>query len=235
MISRDRFVSVLMQRKGPILALFMGLLVPLLVFGKVADDILDNKPLGFDRPIQLWARSWHSPALDHWMLTLSAFGSPPLMFTLCAVTLGVLLYLRRRGDALFFFFSIGGAALLNVVAKAFFGRARPELWTSIDPRADYSFPSGHAMGTMAVFAALAFIAWGARGSRVFAVTCALLVLMVGLSRVYIGVHYPSDVFCGWLASFAWVFGLHWLRQSRRYSTRPSSGSASGGHPEIHRT
>ena len=220
------FIPYLWQRRAAIAGLFCGVLAPLLVFGKIADNIYDGDVLSFDQPLQLWARSWHSPGADRLMLTLSAFGSPPLMMVLCAAVIAVLLYLQRRGDALFYFLSIGGAGLLNVVAKGFFGRARPDLWVSIDPRADYSFPSGHAMGTMAVFAALVFLVWEHRTRWAFAVISMLLVFSVGVSRVYLGVHYPSDVLCGWCASLAWVFGLHRLREVRTTWRRriPSTSS-----------
>jgi undecaprenyl-diphosphatase len=214
-IQPDSVVRWLMLRKGLIAALFIGVLVPLLIFGALAEDILDDESLRFDNPIQLWARSWQSPALDHWMLTFSAFGSPPLMIGMCVLMSSLLFFLNRRGDALFFLLSIGGAALLNVIAKNFFGRARPDLWVSIDPRADFSFPSGHAMGTMAIFAAIVMIVWDHRFRWPSAFACAMVVVGVGLSRVYLGVHYPSDVFCGWLASFAWVSGLYRIRHARR--------------------
>lgn len=215
MFSQGTLFSWLLKRKGTVLTLFLGVLAPLLLAGKLADEVLDSDPLGFDQPIQLWARSWHSEGANRIMLTLSAFGSPPLMLTLCVAVFLTLLYLKRRGDALFFFCAIGGAGALNVAAKLFFGRERPDLWVSIDPRADYSFPSGHAMGTMAVFAALTVIVWNSRARWPFAFAAALLVFAVGLSRVYIGVHFPSDVLCGWCASLVWVIGLDRIRHFRR--------------------
>lgn len=214
MLRSEHFVPYLWQRRAGIALLFCGVLAPLILFGKIADNIYDGEVLTFDEPVQLWARNWHSPGADQLMLTFSAFGSPPLMMVLCAAVLGALLLLRRRGDALFFFLAIGGAGLLNLAAKLFFGRARPDLWVSIDPRADFSFPSGHAMGTTAVFVALVFLVWEHRARWAFAVVCALLVFCVGLSRVYLGVHYPSDVLSGWCASLVWVVGLHRLRELR---------------------
>ena len=211
----NRSLAFLREHKWKVLSLFACVLVPLLIFGKLADRILDGGTISFDEPIQLWVRSYKTLSLDRTMLTLSAYGSPPLMFTMCGVVTATLLWLKRRGDALFFFLSIGGAALLNVAGKLFFGRARPDLWVSIDPRADFSFPSGHAMGTMAVYGALVFIVWPDRWRTPFAFACAMLVFAIGLSRVYLGVHFPSDILAGWIASFVWVFGLYRIRQLRR--------------------
>jgi undecaprenyl-diphosphatase len=102
---------------------------------------------------------------------------------------------------------VGGAALINFLAKQAFGRVRPELWISRVQETTYSFPSGHAMSTMAVAAALTFLLWKTRWKWLMLAGGAAFVLMVGLSRVYWGVHYPSDILAGWAASIAWVAGV----------------------------
>ena len=94
-------------------------------------------------------------------------------------------------------FATGGSALLNLAAKQAFARDRPSLWESIAPEHNYSFPSGHAMGSMTLAVALVLLAWNTRWRWPVVAAMAVFVPMVGLSRVYLGVHYPSDILAGW--------------------------------------
>lgn len=198
-----------------VVLLFCCVLLPLLVFGKIADDVVEHEALGFDYPIQRWVHSYATANFDQWMLGFSMFGSPPLMLLIGGAIAVALWRKRPRGDAWFFIASTVGAALLNQVGKLAFGRSRPDLWLVIDPLLDKSFPSGHAMGTMALYAAIAVLAWNTKLRTPWLIGGGVLVFLIGLSRVYLGVHYPSDVLCGWLASLAWVVGLHLIRHSRR--------------------
>jgi membrane-associated phospholipid phosphatase len=205
-----------------VIALFCGILLPMIVFGKIADEVVEREALGFDRPLQMWAHSYATANLDQWMLGLSMLGSPPLMFLICGVIVVALWRNRRHGDAWFFIAAIVGAGLLNQAAKMAFSRPRPELWLVIDPRSDYSFPSGHAMGTMALYAAIVVLLWHTKWRVPWIIGGAALVFLVGLSRVYLSMHYPSDVLCGWLASLSWVVGLDLIRRARRPHVAPSS-------------
>ena len=105
----------------------------------------------------------------------------------------VLIVRHRRRDTVFAAIAIGGSVLLNVIAKHHYGRARPSLWESLAPETTFSFPSGHAMGSMTLAAVLVLLAWNTRWRWTVAVVSAAFVLAVGWSRLYLGVHYPSDV------------------------------------------
>lgn len=218
----SRWRSWLQADRVRVVALFCAVLLPMLVFGKIAYEIVEREAIGFDHPIQIWAHSYESTALDSWMLGATMFGSPPLMTLLCGVVTVFLWRKKRRGDLAFFLVATVGAGLLNLAAKRVFGRARPDLWLSIDPRSDFSFPSGHAMGTMALWMAVLVLVWPTKWRVPVLVFGSVFVFCVGLSRVYLGVHFPSDVLCGWLASFAWVIGLSQIRHSRRRSLPISS-------------
>ena len=200
-----------------VVSLFFAVLLPMLVFGKIAHEITEREAIGFDLPIQLWAHSYENPSLDAWMLAFSMFGSPGLMALFCGAASFYLWMKQRRADLLFFLVATIGAGLLNQIGKLSFRRVRPDLWMSIDPRQDFSFPSGHAMGTMALFAAVLVLLWPTKWRAPFLVFGAIFVFLVGLSRIYIGVHFPSDVLCGWLASLSWVVGLSLIR--RAHSTK----------------
>src|SRR5690606_4052086 len=105
----------------------------------------------------------------------------------------LLLALRRWRHAVFAAVATGGSALLNIAAKQLFARDRPSLWESIAPETSYSFPSGHAMGSMTLALVLVLLAWHTRARWWVLAAMAVFVPMVGLSRVYLGVHYPSDI------------------------------------------
>jgi membrane-associated phospholipid phosphatase len=103
-----------------------------------------------------------------------------------------------------------GSLALNLAAKAYFARTRPDLWLSLAPETTYSFPSGHAMGSATLAVALALLAWHTPWRWPVAAAGALFVVLVGLSRVYLGVHYPSDILAGWMAATAWVVAMYQL-------------------------
>ena len=97
---------------------------------------------------------------------------------------------------------------LRTWAKQLFARERPSLWESIAPEATYSFPSGHAMGSMTLAAVLILLAWRTRWRWPVALLTGAFTVLVGLSRVYLGVHYPSDILAGWAAALAWTVGIY---------------------------
>ena len=127
---------------------------------------------------------------------------PPLF----VIAIALLLRIRRPGAALFLVAASGGALLLNGLMKVYFQRPRPQLpWASTLP--DFSFPSGHTMNSVAFYVALAVIIWSVRGRRSGAVALAVAIVLcglIGLSRIYLGYHYFTDVLGGFLAGASWL-------------------------------
>ena len=91
------------------------------------------------------------------------------------------------------------------------------LWESIVPEHNYSFPSGHAMGSMTLACVLVLLAWRTRARWAVLCAAAVFVVLVGMSRVYLGVHYPSDILAGWAAAIAWTIAVHVLLFHRNRS------------------
>ena len=210
MISVKRWASAwrfITTHRRKLLALFVAVLLPLLLFGALAEEVLDREAFFFDDPILLYAHGLATPGLDVFMLLMSRLGYQWVVIPLDIGFLLWLIFSGRRRDSLFFGLSVIGAAILNQAAKGFFGRSRPKLWPSVAPELTLSFPSGHAMGSMALAAALVVLLWPTRWRYPMLLAGSLFVLLVSLSRVYLGVHYPSDILAGWVASFAWVMGL----------------------------
>jgi undecaprenyl-diphosphatase len=218
----DQALRRLIARRWALLGLFTGVLLPFGIVGAIAEDVWEREGFAWDAPI-LWALHRHTtPLLDAIMLRATDQGGPAPMAALAALILAGLLISRRLGDATFLALAVGGAAALNFLAKAVFQRQRPVLWPALVRETDYGFPSGHAMGSCAVIVALIILAWPSRWRWVALALGLPFVLLVGLSRVYLGVHYPSDIVAGWCAALFWVSGLHALRVlplSRRYLPR----------------
>lgn len=219
MTTRGRFTlpwHFLKAHRWQLLWLFVAVLLPLLLFGLLAEDVLEHQAFRFDDPLLLDLHHLATPGLDRLMLGLSLLG---YQAGVVPVDLAVALWLllrRHLRAALFFMLAVGGAGLLNQLTKWLFGRDRPKLWPSLAPEATFSFPSGHAMGSIALVTALVILLWSTHWRYPMLVIGSLFVLLVGVSRLYLGVHYPSDVLAGWVASFAWVMGLSYVLYDSRW-------------------
>ncbi len=205
----------LLAHPGRLLALLAGILLPLGVAARLADKIEEKQVLRFDKPILLWLHARSNPLLDHLFATISQIGG----FAGTAV-IGVLgawrLWSQKRIRAGWFWgLSIGGSGALDMIVKLFFRRDRPTLWTSIAPEHDYSFPSGHSMLSASIGLSVMLLLWPARWKRPALAFAVGWPLIVGLSRLYIGVHFPSDVLAGWCAGAAWTMGVYWILRGER--------------------
>jgi undecaprenyl-diphosphatase len=130
-----------------------------------------------------------------------------------------LLWRKRWREASFVAISFVGSALLNLGSKQFFQRDRPSLWESIAPESTFSFPSGHAMGSMTLAVTVALLAWNTRWRWPVLVLAPGFSVLVSVSRVYLGVHYPSDILAGWCAALVWVVGCFLVMFRRRHPWR----------------
>ncbi len=187
------------------------------MFGLLAAGVSAQRPFAFDLPMLLWLREHTSPALDRVFLVLSAIGYRYGVIPLDVAVVLVLAMLRRWREAGFAASAFIGSALLNMGNKAWFQRDRPALWESIVHEPTFSFPSGHAMGSSTLALTAVMLAWPTRWRWHVLGLGGAFVLLVGLSRVYLGVHYPSDIVAGWLLAGAWVVAMYllWFPQGRR--------------------
>ncbi len=205
--------------------LFVVLLLPLWLFGGLAEEVHEGEAFAFDVPLLEWAHGLHSPARDRVFLFFTHAGYEWGVVPFDVLLVLALGALRRHREAFFAGVALAGSGILNVAAKHYFGRARPSLWESLLPETTYSFPSGHAMGSMTLAAVLVLLAWRTRWRLPVLAVMSLFVVMVGLSRVYLGVHYPSDILAGWAAALAWTLGVFLLVFRRTY--RPWQGQRVG--------
>ena len=146
------------------------------------------------------------------------------MLPFCAV-LTVWLWTRAHSVARYFLLSVGGAVLLNVVLKLAFGRARPQVIPWLWQEGDTSFPSGHSSMAAALAVTVTALVWRTPYRWPVAVFGVLYTVIMGVSRVYLGVHYPTDVLGGWALGVAWSGGvamLLWRRLREAQTARTAS-------------
>ena len=194
-----------------------GIIAPLLVFGSLAEDVAEKEKFAFDLTALQFIHGASSGWMDRLMAASTEAGSGIGLGIGCAIVVLLLLRQRQRVAALFVLVSLPGAAILNLLCKLIFARTRPDLWISALPETSFSFPSGHAMNSMAFCAALIVISWSSRWRGLVLACSAVFVLLVGLSRLYWGVHYPSDIAAGWSCGIAWVCTVKYLFDMRAMS------------------
>jgi len=204
-----RFIAGLFREHGGrFVLLFLCLLAPLWLFVELADEVHELEAFYFDDPLLWRAHALAGPALDRFFVLMSAIGYQWGVVPVDIALTMALLIARRWREATFTGVSFAGSALLNLATKQFFQRDRPSLWESIAPEHTFSFPSGHAMGSATLAMVVLLLCWHTRFRWPVAALAGLFALTVGASRIYLGVHYPSDILGGWAAGVAWVSGVY---------------------------
>ncbi|MBB6444289.1 phosphatase PAP2 family protein [Bacillus benzoevorans] len=194
-------------------------------FSFMAYTISVHEVLIFDRRIISIVQGWENPILTYIMKFFTTIGSSNVTIVLSLIILFFLFkVLHHRSELFVFTIVIIGSSILNGLLKQIFHRARPELHRIIDI-GGYSFPSGHAMNAFTFYGILTFLLWRhitvKQGRIILIWSSSIMIFMIGLSRVYLGVHYPSDIIGGylgsgcWLALSIWTFQLYKEKQSRR--------------------
>lgn len=180
----------------------------------------DGAAHSLDSEILLFFRVAGQPDMPigpHWLQNavrdITALGSASVLTLVTAATAIYLFLVRKWGTGLFVIAAIASGQMLSTLLKAGVDRPRPELVSHLMQETSLSFPSGHAM-----ISALAYLTLGALASRavhgrtakIYVLSLAVFIsLLVGVSRIYLGVHWPSDVLAGWCAGFAWAM-IWWL-------------------------
>lgn len=211
LVGEARFGAVFLRRYGlRLVLLFIGLLLPLWGFAELVDEVREGEPFVFDEPVLLFAHQMATAGFDRVFLLFSALGYQRGVVPFDIAFVLALALRRRAREGLFAGLALGGSALLNIATKHLFARERPALWDSIAPETTFSFPSGHAMGSMTLAWVCLLLAWRTPWRWPVTAGVALFTTLVGLSRVYLGVHYPSDILAGWTAASVWTVACFFL-------------------------
>jgi len=206
-----RFGRAFLRKYGlRLLLLLVGLMLPLWGFAELADEVREGEPFEFDEPVLYFAHDLANAGFDRGFLLFSALGYEWGVVPFDVVLVVALALKKRVREGLFAALALAGSALLNLGTKQLFARERPSLWESIAPEHTFSFPSGHAMGSMTLAWVCVLLAWRTRWRWPVVTAVAAFTLLVGLSRVYLGVHFPSDILAGWAAASIWAVACFFL-------------------------
>lgn len=202
----------------------------LALFLWLADFVEDKAAVPFDASVRGWVHAHSGPTLTSFMRLMSLLGSPASLVGFSLIVFLILLrVVHWPREALLFLVALTGGLVLDAVLKVVFHRARPPSYFGAPEPASYSFPSGHALFSVCLWGSLAlFVGQRVRGTIARAAILAGAVLLAGLigySRIYLGVHYPSDVIAGYAAATVWVATVsytNWLIERRRERRQPPS-------------
>ena len=195
----------------------------IIFFGWLADEVLDGETRQFDEVTRATVHQLASPAMTTVMRGISFLGST-LFLTLATIAIVVWFARRKWGrEAKLFAITMAGAGLLNVTLKLAFKRSRPVPFFDLLPPESYSFPSGHALTSCCFFGAFAAILTARIKSRrvrtivwILAIT---MFLLIGLSRIYLGVHHTTDVIAGFAAALIWILVVRFVEMQLRRRRR----------------
>jgi undecaprenyl-diphosphatase len=194
------------------------------VFSELAELVMSGGTQKFDETVLRWAASLHTPTLDSVMLEITTLGTGTVVLMIVAVAALFLTLTRHKYSALLLIVATSGGLLLDMWLKHWFGRPRPHVFAWTTHALGSSFPSGHAMGSTIAYSTVAYLAarlqkrlW----ARVVTMFIALLLIfLICFSRLYLGVHYPSDVLAGVIVGLAWAaFCMATLEGIQRFSQR----------------
>ena len=206
-----------------LLLLLLGVGLPLLVFEQLAVVIWRNQG-GFwwDKSILLTIHTTVNPLFDRIAVTLTKLGGFKGILPVTTVIALVLLYLRRWRSLAYLLVTLGGSRLIERTAKEYLHRVRPNLWESLSPQSNYAFPSGHAVASMTFVTTMVILTWGTRWCWLILSLGSIFVVAIAWARLYLGVHFPSDILAGWMVALAWAIGVSAVLKPQLF--KPSSGS-----------
>jgi undecaprenyl-diphosphatase len=222
-----RWLSHLAPRDRPELAVLLGglgILLLTLAFVLLAAEVFEGDTQSFDNRVLLALRRADNPSIPigpAWLragaLDITALGSPTVLGLATLAVCGFLMLQGTARTATFVFLATTGGWLVNETLKEAFQRARPAIVPHLQTVVTLSFPSGHAMNSAAVYLTLGALTMRVADRRVtkfYCMAAAMFVtFLVGASRIFLGVHYPTDVLAGWLLGMTWALAC-WTLERR---------------------
>lgn len=206
---KEKFLEL--ERRWPALYIVVSLGISALMltaFGILAwETLFHNEMVLFDDSFVWLIRYFANPTLDKIMIIITNIGFGTSYIVIVAITLLLLAYLKRWRELGALTICLAGGALLSFLLKILFHRTRPDLFRVVQ-ETGYSFPSGHALATMCFYGMVAFLimriidSW--RGRLTVMTLAVVLSMLIGISRIYLGVHYPTDVIAGYAAGSMWL-------------------------------
>lgn len=192
------------------------------IVAHISDQVLRKEAFAFDQTILLWIHSLANPTLDRVMYFITRLNDPDTAITVSMTALALLLWRRYYSEAKMFAIASLGAVLLSYGLKSIFVKVRPDLWQSAVEETSFSYPSGHALGSMVLYGFLAYLVATRfpQFSWLIYLLAVSLIGGIGLSRLYLGVHWPTDIIGGYGIGFLWL--TFWITMLKLQKIRPYS-------------
>lgn len=178
------------------------------IFAIIAKAVSEGITQSFDERVLRWFETHRSPMLDKVMLEITTLGTGVVLVMLVLVASVFLWQTQHKWSVYLLMLGVLGGKLFNTLLKEFYERPRPSVVQWVTEVHSASFPSGHAMSSMVVYGSVAYLVGRlearTRLRRTTWTLAAIVILAIGISRMYLGVHYPSDVIAGFVGGLAWL-------------------------------
>jgi undecaprenyl-diphosphatase len=188
------------------------------LFAWLAEGVVHGRTQPFDDRLRMLVHGLSHPWLTAVMRGVGVIASPASLIMLGALAIVLFMRTGKSRTALLYLIVVGGAQALGESLKIVFHRVRPDTFFGVVEPGGFSFPSGHSVGSCAFFCVVAIFAAERTGSRarrwLYYLAAAIAIATVGFSRIYLGMHYPSDVLGGYTVAVLWLSIVAWFRSRR---------------------
>ncbi|MBD2136550.1 phosphatase PAP2 family protein [Anabaena sp. FACHB-1237] len=199
--------NILMSHKT--LLIFLGIYLPVQIVGILAVLVWGgDQGLLWDVPVLLAVHSLANSRLDSIAVFLTQWGKFENIFPICVLISVIFLIQKQWKKFSYVIFTALGSAFISHTGKVLIHRIRPHLWISKAPELSYAFPSGHSMTSMTLVAILLILSWYLPQKWLVLTLGSLYILLIAWTRLYLGVHYPSDIIAGWMLAIAWAITMN---------------------------
>jgi membrane-associated phospholipid phosphatase len=198
-----------------------GCLLLITGLGWLCQEVGEKESFRLDTALLMGLHRWANPVLDQLMLGITRLGDPEFVIVIIVIAWIWLVRRRQWRSAVMLIFACLGTLILNHGMKLAFARPRPLLWPRLIEETSYGFPSGHALGALVLYGFLAdrLARRYPHKTRLIYLIATGLISAIGLSRLYLGVHYPTDILAGYAVGLLWLITCQFMLSvdSRRSS------------------
>jgi membrane-associated phospholipid phosphatase len=180
--------------------------IGLTIFALVCNQLRERELFSFDKALLLWIHQFANPLFDRLFLFITALGDSEMVVIILLSTIFWLGMEGRYLDGVRVFILCSGGFLINSVMKLFFTRPHPELWQKLIAEYSFSFPREHAVSSMIIYGFIAYLMKKElpEHKETIQAIAITIVVAIGFSRLYLGVHYPTDIIAGYGIGFLWL-------------------------------
>ncbi|MEM8778236.1 MAG: phosphatase PAP2 family protein [Cyanobacteria bacterium P01_G01_bin.49] len=186
---------------GLVLCLLLSFLIV-----QLSEEVLEKEAFAFDKSFLLWLYQFANPTLDQIMISITQLGNTDVVIIVAVITFSLLWRKHYHQEAKLFLLACLGTLIISTGMKVFFAKPRPQLWTHLITTSSFSFPSGHALVSIVLYGFIAYLVSShyPKFSRLIYYFAAIIISLIGLSRLYLGVHWPTDIIAGYSVGFLWL-------------------------------